>query len=212
MNLKIFSEEFKEFQDLPKRGLFVNKHGGFVKVSPAEYTKPYVGANGSTISKKRVYEAILEAATEAKEKKLAKLNLPLGYDTHDIVYIGEKFSETSSFKQIVMLDLSTSSIKLDAFEKLKNEYNLDHFELGRFPFINQKVSNALKEITSFPGMHSRVSSVFYRKRDNHPRVYVTSAFNELHFGVRSAPNIHLDDELIERHHVKLESSNPDFEL
>lgn len=189
--LKIMSDTFHVYRQLPTRGVFIDAHQGFVKVSPADYVTDYK-VKGKTISKRRVYDAIVEAGLEARAKKLAKVYLPIGADTHKIKFRYED-TTTNTQKVIVLLDISDPLVKLDAFEKLAEEYKTRVFELGQLPFHNNTVSEALIQASRFQ-KHSRISSIFTRKRDGFPRIYFTMAFTETVFGIRPSTDIELFDD------------------
>jgi hypothetical protein len=187
--LKIMEPAFVTYHQKPVKGVFVNTHHNFVKVSPADYSGEFT-LEGKTVQKRRVYDAIVEAGVEAREKKLAKIFLPLGAHTHIVTFDSVATSPGFNARINVILDLSKASVKLDALEKLKSDTGLTRFILGRVPFHNNTVSDALYEAVVME-KHSRISSVFARKRDGYPRVYVTMAFSDVLFGLRSNANIDL---------------------
>lgn len=187
--LKIMAPEFITYHQKPMKGVFVDTHHNFVKVSPADYNGEFT-LEDKTIQKRKVYDAIVEAGSEAREKKLAKIFLPLGAHTHIVTFDTIATSPGFNSRINIILDLSKSQVKLDALEKLKSETGLTKFILGRVPFHNNTVSDALYEAVVME-KHSRISSVFSRKRDGYPRVYITMAFSDVLFGLRSNANIDL---------------------
>lgn len=187
--LKIMEPAFVAYHQKPVKGVYVDTHHNFVKVSPADYSGEFT-LEGKTVQKRRVYDAIVEAGVEARAKKLAKIFLPLGAATHIITFDNQKTSPGFNSRTNIILDISKAQVQLDAFIKLKEETSLKQFVLGRVPFHNNTVSEALFEAVVME-KHSRISSVFSRKRDGYPRVYVTMAFSDVLFGLRSNTDIDL---------------------
>jgi hypothetical protein len=199
---KIFSDEFKNYQQKAVRGIYVNTHSQFFKVSPANYTGIQVEA-GETIDKDRIYNAIVSARAEAVEKGLSGVHLPIGLDTHNI-----KFSVNGTQCDIY-LDVGNPLVKLDAFQKLIAESNgRTQFPIGRLPYHNDKVYRTL--VSDLNIEHTaRISSLFFRPRDQKPRVYVTVTYSEMLFGITSTPHLDIDfDDIV----VPSKSFTPDLDI
>lgn len=191
--IELFDPTFEKYQTKPVRGIFVDAHNEFVKVSPADYTGEFTLGNGTTVNKKEVYDTIVAAQEEARALKLSKHLLPLGADTHKIYLRTEKLGLISSYKINLILDLTCPSTELKAFTDLTTKYKTYQFLLGRIPFHSNDVNRAMNQLIS-RYKHARISSVFSRKRDQYPRVYVGIAMNDFVFNIQSSSNIDLDFE------------------
>jgi hypothetical protein len=190
--LEIFDDKLSKYQERPVRGIYIDTHNEFVKVSPADYTGLGVGPRNVEIQKRDVYDAIVAAEAEAKELRITKNFLPLGVDTHSIKLNPSKLGLATTYKIDLVLNLDNPKVELKAFKALVEKYGVYYFPLGRVPFHNNQVSNAMTQLAK-SYKHARISSVFYRKRDMHPRVYVGIAMNDFVFNVRSTTHIDIDD-------------------
>lgn len=189
--LELFKDQFQKYQQRPIRGIFIDTHNEFVKVSPAAYTENTVD-NDIVVPKREIFNAIVAAESEAKILKLNKGLLPLGADTHVIRLEPCKIGLTTSFKINLSLVLDNPKIELQAFKVLVEKYKINTFPLGRIPFHDNVMSNAMTQLAK-SYKHARISSIFYRKRDQYPRIYVGIAMNDFIFGLRTSETIDISD-------------------
>jgi hypothetical protein len=179
-----------QYQQKPVRGIYIDVNQQFVKVSPAGYTGSESIEKNTTILKSDVYQAIVAAQTEVKKLGLFKTWVALGTDTHSVVLEPSKIPGFSKIN--IILDLTKPKIKLNAFESLIQQYNTTRFPLGYIPFHNNTMHRLMSEIAQHY-YSARIVSIFTRKRDQCPRVYVGITFNNQFFNIKSTTNINYVD-------------------
>ncbi len=175
------------------KGIGIDSHNRILRLSPAEYTDRINPASNEKkiISKLEVYKSIFEAYLECKAKNLCKPHLPLGFESHKVAFT--ELPVGLNKKTYIYLDIKDT--KLDSFKALIDRSECDCFKLGRVPYHSKEVYQG---ITSFlfnreTKLISKISSVFHRKRDDHPRVYVSITINNLILGARKEVSIDLYD-------------------